>query len=171
MICGLYATVALGDMMLYNRRKRKEWYAAEMAVYAKYLEVATAAEAQGTATDEQIKFLEKERTIQKAEEERRNRWRLWKKTKEWLFKDLKREDGAVASEVATADSRAVEGSGGVLKAVEAMRKEAAEEERMDKERPQGGILDQLAGEKASMGSTGGSSSWWKGWAKDRNDNR
>ncbi|KAI9793210.1 MAG: hypothetical protein M1816_000631 [Peltula sp. TS41687] len=192
-LCGLYATVALTDMVMYNRRKRKEWYATESMLYAKFLAEATAAESQGSATEEQVEFLKKERMIQRAEEEERNKPGVWKRTKEWLLKDLKRDDGGavVASEVmvmadddnatpapaeATGTGTGTAG-GGVLKAVEALRKDVAEGDKREHDRPHvaGGVLDQLAAaEKKAVGSTtggSGSSSWWKGWGRDGGDAR
>ena len=112
-------------MVIYNRRKKKEWYDAEQVLYANFLQEATAAEASGTATEEQIRFLEKEKSILEAEEEQRNRRRIWKRTKEWLFSGLKRDDGPMESSPDRTGDELGEQKGGVLKAVEARRQYVA----------------------------------------------
>ncbi|KAK6613721.1 hypothetical protein H4I96_00042 [Botrytis cinerea] len=60
-IAGGVTVYALGDMMVYNRKKRAEFYAEQKFKYAMALESAQAAAASGIATESQIEFLNREK--------------------------------------------------------------------------------------------------------------
>lgn len=82
-------------MMVYNRKKRAEFFAEQKAKYAMALESAQTAQALGTATESQIEFLERENereTNLKIAAEAKKKSGPWKKGKEWLFSGLKKEE-------------------------------------------------------------------------------
>lgn len=107
------ATYALTDMVIYNRRKRKAYYAEQAASRTATLLAAIENEKAGIElTTDQALVLNQERIRFREEERKREKWN-WKG---WLVKGLKAEDvpGPIAIE---------EHGGGVLQAVEAKAKE------------------------------------------------
>lgn len=108
----MVATYALTDMVIYNRRKRKAYYAEQAASRTATLLTAIENEKAGMKlTPDQALVLNQERIRFREEERKREKWN-WKG---WLIKGLKAEDvpGPIA----------VEENGGVLQAVEAKAKE------------------------------------------------
>lgn len=91
-VAGTVALVGLGDMMLYNRRKRKEWFAEQQINYDKALALAYRAEAEGSLTPDLELILNKERAIEAYEEQQRNRPGIWERTKGTLFGGLAKEE-------------------------------------------------------------------------------
>ncbi|KAA8577211.1 hypothetical protein MFRU_021g00800 [Monilinia fructicola] len=94
-IAGGVTVYALGDMMIYNRKKRAEFFAEQKFKYAMALESAQKAAASGSATEAQIEFLNREREREekvKLAEEAKKKSGPWKKSKEWLFSGLKKEE-------------------------------------------------------------------------------
>ncbi|QSZ35383.1 hypothetical protein DSL72_008253 [Monilinia vaccinii-corymbosi] len=94
-IAGGVTVYALGDMMVYNRKKRAEFFVEQKMKYAMALESAQEAAAAGSATEAQIEFLnrEKERAEKtKLAEEAKKKSGPWKKSTEWLFSGLKKEE-------------------------------------------------------------------------------
>ncbi|KAK6615975.1 hypothetical protein H4I95_01127 [Botrytis cinerea] len=81
-IAGGVTVYALGDMMKFK--------------YAMALESAQAAAASGIATESQIEFLnrekEREQKVKIAEEAKKKAPGAWKKSKDWLFSGLKKEE-------------------------------------------------------------------------------
>ncbi|KAI9837159.1 MAG: hypothetical protein M1837_003120 [Sclerophora amabilis] len=168
-LSGVYATFALGDMVLYNRGKRRDFYAAQADLYKRNLAEASEAVGQGTATPSQLKVLEEERAMQKAEADRKNRKGIWGRGKEWLFSGLKKDDEEV-----TAEPGDLMGSDGLLQSkaaadgqvVTAVRELEEERHRERKE----GMLDILGEETArsvsqSVPSIRGGG--WKDWLRNK----
>lgn len=83
---------SLGSMTLYNRQKRKVWFAEQQAHYESALQKARQAEQDGTLTADLALVLNKERAIQQAEEEQKNRKGVLTRTKEWAFGGLAKEE-------------------------------------------------------------------------------
>jgi hypothetical protein len=85
-------------MMIYNRRKRAEFFAEQKAQYDAAIHTAKEALASGTATEAQINFLNMDNAEKarmealKAEKEQKKG--IFKKGSEWLFSGLKKEEGA-----------------------------------------------------------------------------
>ncbi|KAI9816369.1 MAG: hypothetical protein M1826_001836 [Phylliscum demangeonii] len=153
-VIATFAITATGDMIVHNRRKRKEYYIAEAISYAKQLEDVMAAEARGVLTDDQLQFLAKEKEIRLAEEDYANRWQVWKQAREWLFKDLREEEvNRVRAMVRTRGTRHLDpatrggggGGAGVLHAVQALEDAqrleamAGVEERQTQQSARGGL--------------------------------
>ena len=186
-------------MIVYNRRKKREWYAQQREIYSRSLAEATVAEERGQATEDQLDFLNREYQIQEAE--KRQKGRLWTRLKEGLFgagdeevvnierlksSDLinsrpknKKLEGS--SEVVTAAGGAV---GGVVQAVEDARREQRQQ-AVDAESRPGGPLDQLASyptktsasssssslsSSSSSSKSGRVSSWLSSWGNSNNNN-
>lgn len=79
-------------MMLYNRRKRKAWFAEQQANYDRALTLAYKAEGDGALTPDLALILNKERAIEAYEQELKNRPGLWARTKGMLFGGLAKEE-------------------------------------------------------------------------------
>lgn len=123
----MVAAYALTDMVIYNRRKRKVYYAEQAASRTATLLAAIENEKAGTElTPDQALVLNQERIRFREEERKRERWN-WKG---WLVKGLKTED--------VPGPMAVEGNqGGVLQAVEAKANEGVWEAAAAEQGPDG----------------------------------
>jgi hypothetical protein len=131
--------VAITDMILYNRRKTREYLAQQSHLLATATADAAAAEALGTATGEQLALLKRERdhAAYLAELEAQVKPGIAERTKGWLFSGLKREEKEGEEEWSGERSLPGESDrGGVLAQVQALR---AEQETEKKE----GMLDRL----------------------------
>jgi hypothetical protein len=98
-ICGGVTAYALGDMMIYNRRKRAQFYEEQKGLYAAALHNARLAIAEGRASEEDIDFVkrDKEEAVRiekiKAEKEAKKAKKgIFAIGKEWLFYGLKKEE-------------------------------------------------------------------------------
>ncbi|KFY27811.1 hypothetical protein V493_03289, partial [Pseudogymnoascus sp. VKM F-4281 (FW-2241)] len=60
-IAGAVTVYALGDMMIYNRRRKREYFASQKALTESAIQEASVALRGGTATAEQLQLLEKQR--------------------------------------------------------------------------------------------------------------
>ncbi|KAI9757290.1 MAG: phosphatidylinositol kinase- protein kinase tor1 [Chaenotheca gracillima] len=151
-ICGIYATVALTDMVMYNRRKRREFYTSQNDLYKYHLTEANEAVIKGVATESQKRLIEGERILQQEQQELKDK-KLLNRGKKWLYGDLKRDaeegedlkPGTVSLKRATT---VLTGRAGVesevLKAVKEL--EAEKQARAEKE----SMLDAI-GEEAAQG--------------------
>jgi hypothetical protein len=85
---------ALGDMMIYNRKKRREYFAEQQAAEKATLHDARIAVERGTASEEQFTLVERERSIAQ-EISTTSKAAAAKKTGgiwQWLTSDLKKEE-------------------------------------------------------------------------------
>lgn len=96
MIAAGVTVYALGDMMIYNRKKRAQFYEEQKARHASAMHTARNAIANGIATEEQIKFIHREEehdaelaAFAKAKREKKG---IFGKSKDWLFSGLKKEE-------------------------------------------------------------------------------
>lgn len=159
--------------MIYNRRRKREYFAEQKALTESLVQDASVALRSGTATAEQLSLLEKQRgqaalaaeMRAKVEELREARASaaaaLPEKVQEgegkkgivaqatgWLFKGLKSED---RPEVGYGNVGEERGEGGVVRAVEARRAEGVAKER----EAGGGPLDRLGKEEEEEQGKGG----------------
>jgi hypothetical protein len=152
---------ASGDMMIHNRRKRREYFAEQQALHTAQVYEAQQAARRGMASEEQQALLQKEEQILKMEEAKqaaKNAPGVFGRTKEWLISGLKKEeDGGAFStseEKVGYDGTVAEdevirsGESKILKAVQENNrdaKEAAERSLKTEVEVQrrGGPLDQL----------------------------
>lgn len=173
---------ALTDMIVYNRRKRKAYYADKTRERQESLMAAIENEKAGLPlSEEQALILNQERIRFNDEEERarrkRERWQFLRVPR-WLVSGLK-------SDEEQADRVAFEGNvqptstetpefgsqeppkpeptapGGVLAAVENARR--IEEKQLEAEGAKGGALDRMAARAAELGKGKG---WW-GWGSGK----
>ncbi|KAI9766445.1 MAG: hypothetical protein M1840_006552 [Geoglossum simile] len=138
-ISAVYATVAITDMILYNRRKTREYLAQQSHLLATSTADAVAAESLGTATEEQLSLLKRERdhAVYLAQLGAQAKPGVAERAKGWLFRGLKRDEGEGKEGWSSAGPLSVESNrGGVLAQVQALH---AEEETKKPE----GMLDQL----------------------------
>ena len=165
--------------MLYNRRKRREFFLDQTRNYEIALRRAEEAEMQGTLTPDLALVLNKERAVRQYEEEAARRGGLVKQGKEWLFGGMSSsaggrlgKDGFEAGEIRRiAEGRFEEGDvGNALREMgvresgpEVMVKEAAAVARMapsSGEGVHGGLLDDMADATVKDVSEK-SRSWWR----------
>lgn len=105
-VAGGVTVYAIGDMIIFNRKKRAEFYAEQKFKYAMALESAQRAAAVGSATEAQLGFLEREKEREqtvKIAEEAKKKSGPWNKSKEWLFSGLKKEEEG--NDVGTSERR------------------------------------------------------------------
>jgi len=82
---------ALGDMMIYNRRRRNEFYRLQREQRAHALELANEAFNNGSANEEQLQLIEEEK-MRLAGVQTRKQTGLFKRLKEGLIGGLEKED-------------------------------------------------------------------------------
>lgn len=92
---------ALSDMMIYNRKKRAQFFSEQHAVHMNSLHNAQLAQQHGTASEEQIALIETERVQAQAQADaqkaKATRKGIFGRGKDWLFAGLK-QDEEVAEE-------------------------------------------------------------------------
>jgi hypothetical protein len=92
-------------MMIHNRRKRREYFAQQKALHDAAVYEAQTALRHGLANAEQLALIENEemtkRVVEAREAEKSQAAKdgVFARTKSWLFEGLKREDGAVGTDV------------------------------------------------------------------------
>ena len=174
--------IALGDMLLYNRKKRNEFYASMKREYAQQLAEARAAVAAGNATYDQLEWLAIEAEAKHIDSNKNKP--VWRRFKEAVYESfsLQEQRGGklkiVGAEFAEGDKEDGADRDGVMKAVQELvelkRKEKAaraDDGQLDSlpadtmQLPAGGVLDEL-GEKTAQDAKAASKSWWS-WATGR----
>lgn len=95
-IAGAITIFALGDMIVYNRRKRRDYFAEQSALHKTRLIEAKAAAASGAADEDQVLLINRERAAFEAEKARLAKKGLFRRGKDWLLGGLKtgEEEGA-----------------------------------------------------------------------------
>jgi hypothetical protein len=91
-VAGGVTVYALGDMMIYNRKKRAQFFEEHKAKVASAMYTARQAIEMGTATEEQLSFVKLEdehEALLKAKKEKKG---MFTKSKEWLFSGLKKDE-------------------------------------------------------------------------------
>ena len=87
---------ALGDMIIHNRKKRAEFFAEQKAVHQSAVHKAKDLISRGTASEEDIKFIQREaeHDVFLAEQERLKAAKkgVFTRGKEWLFSGLKNQE-------------------------------------------------------------------------------
>ena len=157
-VAGCVATAGITDMLLHNRRRRNEWLAEKQARTKKDTAEARRAMAAGTATEDQMLLINRERAAEESAEAKRNAPGMFKRATSWLFSDVSAEEqkggrlgAAVASAVPAAVAPVQQPEGqkhdrSVLKAVQekvdSNRRQG--EKALETVRPSGGPLDQQA---------------------------
>lgn len=180
-IAGGVTVYALGDMILYNRRKKHEWMLDQKAQFKHALESAHTALSTGTATEEQLAFLQREEEhvlqVRQAEAAKKKPG-IFKKSKEWLFSGLKKEeegDDVGSSErrlgyeaLSEEDDAMGERESDILRAIEERRLELKEKAKnafeVEKERQRtGGMLDRLGTKNESLSTSKEEEPKARGW--------
>lgn len=153
-IAGGVTTYALSDMMIYNRRKKREWFADQQEQFRVALAAAHTALASGTATEQHLDFLQREEehaiSLRAAEEEKK-RWSLTQRIKGLLYSGLKMDFGdewRLGANVPSEKESEGPQENQILKAIEERRSQlrstATTAFATEKERQRnGGPLDQL----------------------------
>lgn len=154
-------------MIVYNRRKKREYFANLAEERQKTLTTAIENELAGLAlSEDQALIMNQERKRFDDEEKRkrqRQEWWQYLNVKRWLVSGLKHDEqtdqGVVEGAVEPTGTETTEpsesdptGHEGVLAAVEDARR--AEEKQLEAEGAEGGMLDRMAARAAELG---------KGW--------
>jgi hypothetical protein len=79
-------------MVVYNRRKRNEWYVVQQELHKRDLLAARQAMSQGTADEDQILLINQERLREEVEAEKVQKKGMFTKAKENLFGTEKKEE-------------------------------------------------------------------------------
>ena len=164
-IAGGVTVYALGDMMIHNRRQRAKFLEDQKAKQTAAVYSARQAIASGSATQEQINFINMEDAhLARLEVERKakaEKTGAWAKYKEWLFSGLKKEeegDDVGSSErrlgyeaMSEEDDSLGERESDIVRAIEDKRTAIAEKAKQafkdEKDRQRtGGPLDRLGTE-------------------------
>jgi hypothetical protein len=159
-------------MMIYNRRKRREYFAEQAALHSARVYEAEQALRRGTITDEQRALLDDESSKRKADQAKAapKPPGVLARSKNWLFSGLNKEDdvtvaaaaqgqgsGLVYEGTVDEDDVTVEGESPILKAVEKMEREVKERSHPAdagaRSEPQGGMLDRLGPSSSSSSSS------------------
>lgn len=150
-VSGAVATAGITDMLMHNRRRRNEWLAEKQAESARDLAIAKQAAATGTATEDQMLLINRERAAEAAAEEKRNRPGMFKRASNWLFSGLQKEEqkgGTLSNEdkIASSGEALKEQGQSVLQAVEDKVESRRRQGEMVPEliTPSGGPLDRQA---------------------------
>jgi len=163
-VAGLVTVFSLGDMIVYNRRKKREFFAEQQAQHAKDLAIARVAAQNGSADENQILLLNRERAAEEAEAAKGSRKGIFKSTLQYLYGNPD-EQGAKKKptefvedlKASAEDVKEKAGSLGIVQAVQESRQQQAPSK--------GGPLDQLAEDTVS--SAQASTKSWTSWITGR----
>jgi hypothetical protein len=169
-IAGVVTAYALGDMIIYNRRKRAEYYAEQRALHSAAAHEAEEAIAFGNATELQQALIKKEKALKQDSEARETSKQrsIFARSKEWLFSGLKKEEEG--GDFGTPERRlGYEGTSeeddvlgeresSILRAIETKKAEVKSKteiifERERESEKKGGLLDRLGTETETSPTT------------------
>lgn len=147
-IAGGVTVYALGDMIIFNRRKRAEFYTEQKARYEAAIHRAKAAIQSGSATEAQIEFINRDIAEQaRIDALEANKKGVFKRASEFLFSGLKKEEkpeDSGSSEVETSSSGDSSLNQRVREETTELKDKAREAFANEKKRQQvGGPLDRL----------------------------
>ena len=193
-IAGGVTLFALGDMIIYNRRKRNAFYAEQHLLLQQRLAEAREAAAKGIADEDQILLLNRERAAEDAETARKARKGVLGYVKALFSTEgLKQEEtdsgtkllgeeglrkmgeetggqtpltaGVVAPEETVGDVRSHQGEMVKGSIVEAVEQKRREgEKELEQRKVEGGPLDQYAAQVAAAGKAKGG---WTSWVTSK----
>ena len=170
-VAGGVTLFSLGDMIVYNRRKRKAYYEEQNLLAYQRLQEAKEAAIKGIATEEQILVLNRARAADEAEEVRKNKKTVWKSLKSVFSSEGLRKDD-VGSATAGGSTTSLQftpnvettsadpSKSTILEALEEKRREG--EKTLEDRGVAGGPLDKLAEQATSSDSSRGGWTTWFG---------
>ena len=182
-ISGGVAVFSLGDMMIYNRRKRKLFFEEQHMLLKQRLAEAREAAAHGTADGDQMLLLNRERAAEEAEQARKAKKGPWKAFQNlFTIEGLSEEDkGSKLDVLGEEGLKKLGAESSVLESVERSSSpeeekpslgiiQAVEDKRRDGERElqergmKGGPLDTIAEQAIVAGKSKGG---WISWMTSR----
>lgn len=179
-ISGVVAVAGITDMLMHNRRRRNEWLAEQQMKASRDLAFAKRALAEGTATEDQILLINRERAAEEAAEAKKNRPSLLKRATGLLsggLSEVEQKGGklgaVVASQAEDASSRiqdAAQTVGAEAKGIAQQVQEAVGSNRWQAGVPSGavgGALDQHAQAAADAATRTARS--WTSWVSRGSD--
>lgn len=169
-MAGFYTIASATDMIMYNRKKKREYYAQQKRLKEEAVQTARLAAAEGTASAEQMTLLAEAKAGEEAESRKDTRG-IFTKTKDFLYGGLSKEEKGLAllnrpSEALLKEAEPESSLGGITQgAGEGMGIVKAVEEAQKQHSVRGGLLDQL-GEEAARAASDTRRSWGS-WANSR----
>lgn len=174
-VATVVATAGITDMMLHNRRRRKEWFAEKQAESAREFAVAKQAEAHGVATEDQMLLINRAVVAMQAEAAKKNRPGIFKRAGTWLGLSDEETKGGRLSQAAASTTQSVsesiqdgaasvaEEGRGVLHAVEQKMEENKRhaDHLHQTAHPMGGPLDRQA--QLAVDTLSDKTKSWTGW--------
>ena len=175
---------SLGDMIIYNRKKKREWYDTQQKIWEDSMQIALEAEANGTATDDQMLLLNRERAYEMAQQEKKNRAGVWTRIKGLFgFEGLKAEETPFSKESLCGQKASIEegsvpipppevpdlsdplnktaSKSSILQAVEDQRRQR--ERQLESQGQEPGSLDKMAEDATETVRSDGGKGGWLGW--------
>jgi hypothetical protein len=155
-ICAGVTCYALGDMIMFNRRKRAEFFSEQKAMHEAAVHNAREAIGRGNATEAQLDFIKKvdeeDAKLKVLKLQRMEKKGIFASSKDWLLSGLKKDEHEIEPTGVEAtpgsENASGAGKGGVLQAIEERKdlirdeaNKAFENEKQQQRR--GGMLDQL----------------------------
>ncbi|KAF2016119.1 hypothetical protein BU24DRAFT_422456 [Aaosphaeria arxii CBS 175.79] len=158
---GVLAVFSIGDMVVYNRRKRAIYFQQQEEEQAKILASARAAVASGYASPAQTALVEGIREEEEAMAQKKKERNVGSRMLWWLHGDWK-EDKALKEQrmLAVQDVKNEQANLGITQAVQEARSNISESSTAVV--PDGGPLDQVAANAAKSAEE--TSKGWFGWA-------
>lgn len=177
-VAGGVTVYALGDMIIYNRKKRAQFYEEQKAIHQNAIHNAKQLIAAGTASEQDIEFIRREeehdRHLAEVARKKAEHRGIFQRGKELLFWGLKKDEEDEIRESSTRQSQGVldevnrlgDKAGDISKAINTKQTEVAgtvKEAFAEEKRRQsaGGPLDQLGSklDDAEQPKSGGWTSW------------
>lgn len=159
-VAGGVTVYALGDMIVYNRKKRAEFFAEQKAIHQNAVHKAQQSIASGTATVDEIEFLEREKNhdqyLAETARQKAAKKGIFQRGKEWMFSGLSNGEEEISKAAESAEEfvkeevhRGQEKTSDALRAMEDKKTQLSDKAKQafadEKERQRtGGPLDQLA---------------------------
>ncbi|KAK8164890.1 hypothetical protein BKA80DRAFT_202695 [Phyllosticta citrichinensis] len=158
-VAGIVSALAVTDMIIYNRKKKREWFHEQKQKHAIALAEARLALTDGTITHDQMLLLNRERAAEEAEAIKRNKKGIFTRAKESMFGGLSKEEQtggegvlAAVQDAATHGKETI-GESSIARTLEEKRREGEKAQPLTP-----GPLDRMA-DDATQAATQKSKSW------------
>ncbi|OCK83355.1 hypothetical protein K432DRAFT_322477, partial [Lepidopterella palustris CBS 459.81] len=174
-VAGLVTLFSLGDMIVYNRRKRREFYAEAAKKHEEELALARIALGRGTADENQMLLLNRERAVEESLQAKKGKG-FFKETLGFIYgkpedEEAKKqkttaEGGETSKEITKRKAQEAREGLEILKAVEESRRDVKPaQSSIQASTTAGGPLDRIADEATTSASKNAKS--WTSWVTGR----
>lgn len=166
-------------MIVYNRKKRAQFYEEQKAIHQNAIYKAQQSIAAGTATEAELEFIQRENEhdtylAEKAREKAAKKG-IFRRGKEWLFSGLSNEEDSIAEQTSSPEAfvkeelqRGQERTSDVLRSLEDKKNNLQDKAKQafadEKERQRiGGPLDRLASPTTATDAEQPKAGGWTSW--------